>query len=110
MPVDEDARIETEIKRGIIQIAILSMAKEKTYGYRLGKALSEHGLSIEEGTLYPILRRMEKRGLLESLWELAESRPRKYYVLTDDGRATLKRLTDSWVRIRGAVDQIVEGS
>jgi PadR family transcriptional regulator PadR len=108
MKGDEDARIEVEIKRGLLQLAVLSMSRERTYGYRLCRALAECGLEIEEGTLYPILRRLESRGLLESLWELGESRPRKYYRITDEGRRTLAALSDSWRRIREAVDDVLE--
>ena len=105
---DADARIETELKRGLLQLAVLSMARERTYGYRLCKALADCGLDVEEGTLYPILRRLEGRGLLESLWETSGSRPRKYYVITEAGRGTLEALTGSWRRIRGALDGVLE--
>ncbi len=105
---DADARIEVELKRGLLQLAVLSMARERTYGYRLCKALASCGLDVEEGTLYPILRRMESRGLLESLWETTGSRPRKYYVITEPGRNTLAGLTASWKRIREALDGVLE--
>ncbi len=108
MTSDADARIETELKRGLLQLAILSMAREQTYGYALAKALGERGLGVEEGTLYPILRRLEKHGLLESLWEMGEARPRKYYVITDAGRESLRSLRAAWSRISGALDAIME--
>jgi DNA-binding PadR family transcriptional regulator len=107
-PDGVDARIEVEIKRGLLQLAVLSMARERTYGYRLCKALAECGLEVEEGTLYPILRRLEGQGLLESLWEMGESRPRKYYRITDEGRRALDALKDSWKRVREAVDGVLE--
>ena len=108
MTSDVDARIETELKRGLLQLAILSMARRPTYGYRLAKALAERGLGVEEGTLYPILRRLEKHGLLESLWKMGDTRPRKYYVITEAGRGALGRLLETWTRIRGALDAIME--
>lgn len=105
---EADARIEVELKRGLLQLAVLSMARERTYGYRLCKSLADCGLDVEEGTLYPILRRLEGRGLLESLWETSGSRPRKYYVITDSGSRALEALTASWQRIRGALDGVLE--
>jgi len=105
---DDDARIEIELKRGLLQLAVLSMARERTYGYSLCKSLGDCGLEVEEGTLYPILRRLESRGLLESIWETSGSRPRKYYVITENGRETLALLTGAWKRIRGALDGVLE--
>ena len=82
-PEDADARIEVELKRGLLQLAVLSMARERTYGYRLCKSLADGGLEVEEGTLYPVLRRLEGQGFLRSLWETSGSRPRKYYEITE---------------------------
>ena len=73
-PEDADARIEVELKRGLLQLAVLSMARERTYGYRLCKSLADGGLEVEEGTLYPVLRRLEGQGFLRSLWETSGSR------------------------------------
>ena len=92
-PEDADARIEVELKRGLLQLAVLSMARERTYGYQLCKSLSDGGLEVEEGTLYPVLRRLEKQGFLRSLWETGGSRPRKYYEITEEGRRALDALT-----------------
>jgi PadR family transcriptional regulator len=103
-----DARMETEIKRGLLQLTVLSMSRERTYGYHLCKALAECGLDVEEGTLYPILRRLESRGLLESLWEMGSKRPRKYYCITEEGQRALDHLTESWHRICKAVDGVLE--
>ena len=61
-----DLKLETEMRRGIFQLAVLSLLMEPAYGYQIGRHLSEQGLAVEEGTLYPLLRRMEEQGLLES--------------------------------------------
>lgn len=105
-----DLKLETELKRGIFQIAVLSLLTEPRYGYQIGRLLADHGLAVEEGTLYPLLRRMEEQGLLESWWLTEKARPRKYYRTTEDGRETLKVLLDSWSRVDGALRRILEAT
>ncbi|PKK87504.1 MAG: PadR family transcriptional regulator [Tenericutes bacterium HGW-Tenericutes-8] len=84
--------LETELKRGVQTLAVLSLLKEKQYGYSLLEALSEKNMNIEAGTLYPMLRRLETQGLLASSWDLVESRPRKYYSLSQLGEEMLDEL------------------
>ncbi len=103
-----DLKLETELKRGIFQIAVLSLLVEPRYGYQIGRLLGEHGLSVEEGTLYPLLRRMEEQGLLESWWITEQARPRKYYRATPEGRESLKVLVEVWGRVDGALRRILE--
>lgn len=103
-----DVKLETELKRGIFQIAVLSLLREPLYGYQIGRRLADHGLSVEEGTLYPLLRRMEEQGLLESWWVTEQARPRKYYRTTGDGKESLAVLLDVWERVNGALRRIVE--
>lgn len=79
-------KFETEMKRGVMQLGVISLLDEEKYGYEIIKNLDKVGLNVEEGTLYPILRRLEKEGLLSSRWETSGSRPRKYYITTDYGR------------------------
>ena len=85
-------KLEAELRRGVLQIAALALMREDTYGYKLGKDLARHGLDIEEGTLYPILRRLESKGLLASEWDTSGKRPRKYYRTTDEGWAAARSL------------------
>lgn len=84
--------LETELKRGVQTLAVLSLLKEKQYGYSLLEALSEKNMNIEAGTLYPMLRRLETQGLLASSWDLVEARPRKYYSLSQLGEEMLDEL------------------
>ena len=86
-----DTKLETELRRGIFQIAVLSLLQEPRYGYLVGQVLAENGLAVEEGTLYPLLRRMEEQGLLESWWLTEQARPRKYYRTTPDGVESRQR-------------------
>jgi PadR family transcriptional regulator PadR len=85
-----------ELRRGVIVLAVLSRLSEEQYGYSLLKMLSEQGLELDQGTLYPLLRRLEAQGLLQSVWKLEEARPRRYYVISPEGRALLPRLKIEW--------------
>src|SRR5512133_2044528 len=88
-----------ELRRGVIVMAVLSQLQEEQYGYSVMKQLSDQGLEVDQGTLYPLLRRLETQGLLESRWRVEDSRPRRYYVVSQEGRALLPRLKDEWNRI-----------
>ncbi len=77
-------------------LAILSQLAEEHYGYSLRESLAAKGLDINEGTLYPLLRRLEAQGLLKSNWKVEGSRPRRYYVISAKGRKTLAEVTKEW--------------
>ena len=86
-----------ELRRGVIAIAVLSQLSREEYGYSLLKALSDLGLEVDQSTLYPLLRRLESQGLLQSEWRIAdEARPRRYYVISKQGRAVLTQLKREW--------------
>ena len=88
-----------ELRRGVIVLAVLSQLNEEQYGYSLLKLLSEQGLELDQGTLYPLLRRLESQGLLSSDWNTEGSRPRRYYVISPDGQELLPRLKEEWNKI-----------
>ena len=85
-----------ELRRGTVVLAALASLDVPLYGYALQQHLAEAGIEVEGNTLYPLLRRLEKQGLLTSEWNTDESRPRKFYALTDAGRSTLTALTREW--------------
>ena len=86
-----------ELRRGVISIAVLSQLSREQYGYSLLKALADQGLEVDQSTLYPLLRRLETQGLLQSDWRIAdEARPRRYYVISPQGRAVLTQLKREW--------------
>jgi PadR family transcriptional regulator len=86
-----------ELRRGVLSIAVLSQLSKEEYGYSLLKALSEQGMAIDQSTLYPLLRRLETQGLLQSDWRIVdEARPRRYYVISTQGRAVLSKLKREW--------------
>jgi PadR family transcriptional regulator, regulatory protein PadR len=88
-----------ELKRGTLVLSVLSQLHNPEYGYSLVQKLEEKNASIEAGTLYPLLRRLEKQKLLTSEWDTSESRPRKFYVLSDEGKEVFHRLKGEWKSI-----------
>ncbi|WP_435923978.1 PadR family transcriptional regulator [Paenibacillus sp. DYY-L-2] len=96
-----------ELRRGTIIIGVLSQLKEPQYGYSLVSILEEKGMSIDPGTLYPLLRRLEKQLLLESSWDTNEARPRKYYVVTELGREVYAGLCREWRAMTASMENIV---
>jgi DNA-binding PadR family transcriptional regulator len=103
-------KLELELRRGVLVIAVLSQLREVQYGYSLRQALARRGMPIEEGTLYPLLRRLEKQGVLASEWRIEDGPPRRYYRLNDAGEALLAELTASWHALVGTMAGLLEGS
>ena len=97
-----------EMRRGAIILAVLSRLEEPHYGYFLVQLLADKDFVIEPGTLYPLLRRLEKQGLLESSWDTSESRPRKYYRLNKQGKDLYKRLLKEWKKLQTSINSLVE--
>jgi PadR family transcriptional regulator PadR len=88
-----------ELRRGTLVLSVLSQLYKPEYGYSLVQKLEEKNALIEAGTLYPLLRRLEKQNLLISQWDTSESRPRKFYVLSEDGRKVYQRLKGEWLNL-----------
>lgn len=107
---EQVAQLRLELRRGIVVLAVLSQMDTARYGYSLIQQLAEQGLDIEEGTLYPLLRRLEKQGLLESEWEVGETRPRKYYRISPAGREVLAILSTDWFKTVGVMQSILQGA
>ena len=103
------AKLELELRRGALVLAVLTQLRQVQYGYSLRQALAQRGMPIEEGTLYPLLRRLEGQGLLGSEWRIEEGPPRRYYRLNDAGEALLAELTASWNALVGTMAGLLEG-
>lgn len=97
-----------ELRRGMIVLAVLSQLNEEQYGYSLLKLLSEQGLELDQGTLYPLLRRLESQGLLSSDWNTEGPRPRRYYVISPEGQEFLPRLKEEWNRIVSMMERMLK--
>ncbi len=100
-------KLTQELRRGSLVLATLSQLDKPKYGYALIDDLSKRGLEIEQGTLYPLLRRLEEQGLLESEWNVAGSRPRRYYVISSDGRAMFEKLKTEWSQLSTVLDELL---
>lgn len=88
----------TELRRGTLTLAVLSQLRTPQYGYSLVQLLEESSIIIDQSTLYPLLRRLEKQELVTSSWDTSESRPRKYYVLSDYGVEIFLQLNEEWLK------------
>lgn len=97
-----------ELKRGTLVLSVLSQLSEKEYGYSLVQKLEEKGVPIEPGTLYPLLRRLEKQELLSSEWDTSESRPRKFYVLSEKGKRVFVELKKEWSALNATMDKLLK--
>jgi len=87
---------ETEMNRGFLQVLVLVLLEKNMYGYAMVKQLEEKGYTLEENTLYPLLRRLEKKDLIKSKWDVSKDRPRKFYVITREGRDVRAQLLKIW--------------
>jgi PadR family transcriptional regulator PadR len=99
--------LRLELRRGSLILAVLAQLRSEQYGYTLRKALAEHGMAIDEGTLYPLLRRLESQGLLVSEWREEDKRNKRFYLLSADGKAMLKQLLVEWKSIDSSLNGIV---
>ncbi|MBI9051838.1 MAG: helix-turn-helix transcriptional regulator [Anaerolineaceae bacterium] len=89
-------KIKQEMRRGTVILAALSQLSEAQYGYSLIQSLNEKGYEIGQDTLYPLLRRLEQQGLLDSEWRVEDPRPRRYYTLNAVGQEVLNLLIADW--------------
>jgi PadR family transcriptional regulator, regulatory protein PadR len=97
-----------ELRRGSLVLAVLANLRAEHYGYTLRKALADEGLDIDEGTLYPLLRRLETQGLLSSEWREENKRNKRFYRLSSAGQTMLDQLLDEWRRMNASLDRILQ--
>lgn len=97
----------TELRRGTLTLCVLSQLKTPQYGYALLQRLSENHIDIEANTLYPLLRRLESQGMLASNWDTTESRPRKFYYLSEGGVTLYTSLKQEYLRSSKHINQII---
>jgi PadR family transcriptional regulator PadR len=100
--------LRLELRRGCLVVAVLAQLREERYGYTLRKALEDHGLAIDEGTLYPLLRRLESQGFLRSKWREENKRNKRFYRLSPQGELILKKLLREWQTISASLEKIFE--
>ncbi|HZQ18017.1 MAG TPA: helix-turn-helix transcriptional regulator [Terriglobales bacterium] len=102
--------LRLELRRGCLVLAVLAELRTEQYGYTLRKALTERGMEIDEGTLYPLLRRLENQGLLVSEWREEDKRNKRFYRISREGKQVLKQLLVEWETIGASIDLILEES
>lgn len=98
-----------ELRRGTVVLACLASLQRPSYGYALLETLQERGICVDGNTLYPLLRRLDKQGLLTSCWNTDETRPRKYYRTSPDGRELLTALLADWQALDRSIRSLTEG-
>ena len=96
------------MRRGVIVLAAMSQLQEEQYGYSLIKDLNDKGFEVGQDTLYPLLRRLEEQGLLDSEWRVEDPRPRRYYKLNDSGRELLGQLSSEWKEQVKVIKEIIK--
>lgn len=96
-----------ELRRGTLTISVLSQMKEPKYGYALVQSLEQKGVAIDPNTLYPLLRRLESQGLLESKWETGGAKPRKYYQRTEYGKQIYEQLKTYWENLSAGIEKLL---
>lgn len=101
--------LRLELRRGCLIVAVLGQLQSEHYGYTLRKALEDQGLAIDEGTLYPLLRRLETQGLLASEWREENKRNKRFYKLSPPGRQILKQLLAEWQGLNTSIQKILRG-
>ena len=99
LDVDLFENLKLELRRGCLIVAVLAQLRQEHYGYTLRKALDDLGLAIDEGTLYPLLRRLETQGLLASEWREENKRNKRFYRLSAQGELILQQLLQEWQTI-----------
>jgi len=100
--------LETEMNRGFLHILVLAVLEKDMYGYSMVKHIEAMGYKVEENTLYPLLRRLEKNGWIASKWDLSEDRPRKFYAITPEGRTLRAAMLDVWKTQNRVLDKITK--
>jgi len=100
-------KLHSELRRGALVLAVLAQLREEHYGYSLRKALAHVGIQVEEGTLYPLIRRLEKQGLLHSEWREEAKRKKRFYSLSLEGNRALEVLQSEWTALNGSISKLL---
>jgi PadR family transcriptional regulator PadR len=99
--------LRLELRRGCLVIAVMAALRSEQYGYTLRRLLADRGLEIDEGTLYPLLRRLESQGLLVSEWREEDKRQKRFYRLSPVGKVVLKQLRAEWQSLNTSLGEIL---
>ena len=100
-------KLRLEMRRGVIVLAVLGQLRAEHYAYSLRKSLLEKNINIDEGTLYPLVRRLEKQGLLTSEWRDETNRRKRFYRLSDYGREVFDQLCEDWGQLNDSISELL---
>jgi PadR family transcriptional regulator, regulatory protein PadR len=100
--------LRLELRRGGLVVAVLAALHSEQYGYTLRRVMADHGMEIDEGTLYPLLRRLESQGLLKSKWREEQKRNKRFYQLTAAGKQILEQLLTEWRSMDSSINSILK--
>jgi PadR family transcriptional regulator PadR len=103
--------LRSQLLKGVLDACVMSVIREQAvYGYELSQKLQQIGLpDISDGTIYPVLLRLQKNGFIRGEMRPSDSGPnRKYYFLTGNGEEELERITEEWMTIAGPVSKLLE--
>jgi PadR family transcriptional regulator len=105
-------KLPPELSRGVVEHCVLALVRdEEAYAFDIVRVLGARGLVTSEGTIYPLLARLRRDGLVTTAWrESAAGPPRRYYRITDDGRRALDAFVADWTALRDAVDGLLPGA
>ncbi|BDX06842.1 PadR family transcriptional regulator [Planctobacterium marinum] len=109
MEIEQLDKLKQELRRGVLVLAVLMQLRQEHYGYSLRKSLSDVGLEIDEGTLYPLIRRLEKQGLLVSEWRDDGKRKKRFYCLSPSGYIALEAMQSEWQSLNHNIEIINQG-
>ncbi|MEO5772999.1 MAG: PadR family transcriptional regulator [Sphingomicrobium sp.] len=111
MPTDDEQfdKMKVELRRGALGLAVLATLREERYGYTLRQMLDDAGIQIDEGALYPMLRRLESQGLLTSEWREEGKRNKRFYRLSQGGEQVLGRLLSEWNAMTASILELSQG-
>ena len=107
---EESIKFESEMNRGFLQVLVLVLLEKSMYGYMMLKHLEKLGYMVEENTLYPLLRRLERRGLIKSKWDVGQDRPKKYYVISKKGKSVQEELLKIWKEQNEILNKLMEAN
>ena len=108
MSSEQLEKLRQELRRGVLVLAVLGSLKQPHYGYSLRKQMQEAGIDIDEGTLYPLVRRLADQGLLDSEWQQGDGRERRYYQLSAMGTELLANLSSEWKMLNSNIANLLE--
>jgi DNA-binding PadR family transcriptional regulator len=103
-------KLRMELRRGVLVMSVLASSKTPQYGYSLRQKLNEAGIEIDEGTLYPLIRRLADQALLTSEWKNIDGRERRYYTISALGDEVLAQLTLDWQNLNTSLSALLENT